>query len=67
MTTPELAYSQVEELIKRFKALPTAQRKGMNEMQTRLGFILPLFSALDRRVYALHGLSESEIRVLEGK
>jgi type I restriction-modification system DNA methylase subunit len=46
MTSPEMAYEQVEALVKRFKATPATQRKGMNEMQTRLGFILPLFSAL---------------------
>lgn len=26
--------------------MPAAQRKGLNEMQTRLGYILPLFKAL---------------------
>ena len=46
MTTPELAYADIEKLIKGFKALPAAQRKSMNEMQTRLGYILPLFKAL---------------------
>jgi type I restriction-modification system DNA methylase subunit len=46
MTTPELAYAEIEKLVKGFKALPAAQRKSMNEMQTRLGYILPLFKAL---------------------
>lgn len=32
MTTPEIAYAKVEGLVKRFKAMPAAQRKGMNEM-----------------------------------
>ncbi|MGC1375216.1 MAG: N-6 DNA methylase [Anaerolineales bacterium] len=46
MSTPDLAYTQIESLVHKFKAMPAAQRRGMNEMQTRLGFILPLFSAL---------------------
>jgi len=46
MTTQELAYAEIERLMQRFKDLPAAQRKGMNEMQTRLGYILPLFRAL---------------------
>jgi hypothetical protein len=65
----------------------------MNEMQTRLGYILPLFRALgwdtsiinnldqvrnlekqiaqvnaeiDQQVYALYGLTEEEIKIVEG-
>src|SRR6266498_3245193 len=46
MTTQELAYAEIEKLVKNFKGMPASQRKGMNEMQTRLGYILPLFKAL---------------------
>jgi hypothetical protein len=46
MTTPELAYTEMEKLVTNFKSMPVAQRKGLNEMQTRLGYILPLFRAL---------------------
>ncbi|MBN2116648.1 MAG: N-6 DNA methylase [Anaerolineales bacterium] len=46
MTTQELAYTEVEKLVKGFRSLSAPQRKGMNEMQTRLGYILPLFKAL---------------------
>ena len=46
MTPQELACSEIEKLVKNFKNLPAAQRKGMNEMQTRLGYILPMFRAL---------------------
>lgn len=46
MTNQELAYTEIEKLIKNFKNIPAAQRKGMNEMQTRLGYILPMFKAL---------------------
>lgn len=46
MTTQELAYTEIERLVKSFKDMPAAQRKGLNEMQTRLGYILPLFKTL---------------------
>jgi hypothetical protein len=46
MTEQELAYTEIERLVKSFKGMPAPQRKGMNEMQTRLGYILPLFKAL---------------------
>ena len=130
MTTQETAYTEIERLVKSFKDMPAAQRKGLNEMQTRLGYILPLFKALgwdtsninevspeekvsrgwvdfsfriekmlalqkerqsvrreddldrvrnlerqiaqvdaeiDQRVYALYGLTEEEIKIVEGK
>ena len=46
MTSQAQAYSEIERLVRTFKAMPTLQRKGLNEMQTRLGYILPLFRAL---------------------
>jgi type I restriction-modification system DNA methylase subunit len=46
MTIQETAYTEIERLVKSFKDMPAAQRKGLNEMQTRLGYILPLFKAL---------------------
>ena len=46
MTTSELAYAEIEKLVKGFKALSASQRKSMSEMQTRLGYILPLFKSL---------------------
>ena len=46
MTNQEVAYAEIEKLVTTFKNIPAAQRKGMNEMQTRLGYILPLFKAL---------------------
>jgi hypothetical protein len=46
MTIQELAYTEIETLVKSFKSLSSPQRKSMNEMQTRLGYILPLFKAL---------------------
>ena len=35
MATPEAAYVEVERLVKKFKALPTAQRRAYNEDNTR--------------------------------
>ena len=50
MPTPEAAYSEVDRLVKKFKALPTARRKRYNEADTRKDFILPLFRALEWNV-----------------
>jgi hypothetical protein len=44
--TPEVAYTQVAQLVQKFKALPAAKRRDYNEAATRLAFILPLFAAL---------------------
>jgi type I restriction-modification system DNA methylase subunit len=46
MMNQELAYTEIQKLITSFKNMPAAQRKGLNEMQTRLGYILPMFKAL---------------------
>lgn len=46
MTNQEIAYAEIQRLITQFKNLPASQRKGLNEMQTRLGYILPMFKAL---------------------
>ena len=46
MTNQELAYSEIEKLVTNFKGIPAAKRKSINEMQTRNGYILPLFKAL---------------------
>ena len=46
MTISETAYAEIETLVKRFKALTSAERKKMNENATRQGYILPLFRAL---------------------
>ena len=44
--TPEAAYTKVEQLVQKFKALPAAKRRDYNEAATRQAFILPLFAAL---------------------
>ena len=46
MAAPEQAYARVKALVTRFKSLSVAERRGMNEQATRLGYILPLFSEL---------------------
>jgi predicted type IV restriction endonuclease len=60
MTTPELAYTEIEKLVTNFKSMPATQRKGLNEMQTRLGYILPLFKALDWDTSNINEVSPEE-------
>jgi type I restriction-modification system DNA methylase subunit len=45
-STREAAGSEVERLVKKFKALPVTRRRLYNEADTRKDFILPLFRAL---------------------
>ena len=42
MTAQDTAFEEIERLVKSFKDMPAAQRKGLDEMKTRLGYILPL-------------------------
>jgi len=60
MTTPESAYPQIEKFVKKFKSLPAAERKNMNENATRQGYILPLFSALGWDTTDIHEVSPEE-------
>ncbi|MBI4732511.1 MAG: N-6 DNA methylase, partial [Chloroflexi bacterium] len=60
MTTPETAYAQIETLVKRFKALSSAERKAMNENATRQGYILPMFRALGWNVDNVNEVNPEE-------
>jgi predicted type IV restriction endonuclease len=46
MTGSATAYDRISILVKKFKNLSAAKRRSINEMATRLGYILPLYSAL---------------------
>lgn len=49
LSSPDAARDDVARLVKKFKALSAPERRGMNEAQTRQGYILPLFAALGWR------------------
>ena len=79
MTTQELAYTEIEKLVKSFKSLPGPQRRGMNEIlhsrppeddldQVRNleRQIAQVDAEIDQRVYALYGLTEEEVKIVEG-
>jgi hypothetical protein len=57
MTAPETAYAGIETLVKRFKALSSANRKSLNENATD--------ARIDWLVYALYGLMEAGIKIVE--
>lgn len=44
---PQTAYDQIEQLVRKFKALSPRERNAYNEAETRKSFILPLFRALE--------------------
>ena len=60
MTTQDVAYAKIEERVKSFKNMPGSQRRSMNEMQTRLGYILPLFAALGWETSNINEVSPEE-------
>lgn len=60
MTASEAAYAEVERLVKNFKGMPAAQRRGLSEAQTRSGYILPLFRALGWDVNNLNEVNPEE-------
>jgi hypothetical protein len=60
MTTLGTAYAEIQKLVQRFKSLPAAERKGMNENATRQGYILPLFRALGWNVDNVNEVSPEE-------
>lgn len=60
MTNQETAYKEIERLVKDFKNMPSVQRRGMNEMQTRLGYILPMFRALGWDINNINEVSPEE-------
>jgi type I restriction-modification system DNA methylase subunit len=60
MTTQDLAYAEIKKLVENFRNLSGPQRKGMNEMQTRLGYILPLFRALGWDINNINEVSPEE-------
>lgn len=62
---PENAYNRVQQLVKKFKALPSEARKHYNEDNTRKDFILPLFHALEWNIQDSHEVSAEE-RVSRG-
>lgn len=60
MTATEIAFTQIEALVKKFKALSSTERKGMNENATRQGYILPMFRALGWNVDNVNEVSPEE-------
>ena len=60
MTNQETAYTEIERLVKKFKAMSGVQRKGLNEDATRLGLILPMFRALGWDIENVNEVSPEE-------
>jgi len=60
MTNQETAYTEIDRLVKKFKAMSAVQRKNMNEDATRLGLILPMFRALGWDIENVNEVSPEE-------
>jgi hypothetical protein len=75
MTTQELAYTEIERLVINFKNMPGSQRSGMDELHREDDLdrvrnlekqIAQVDAEIDRRVYRLYGLTEEQIKIVEG-
>lgn len=66
MTAP----NSIRELVEKFDQHRAEYRQHKNETELRREFLDPFFAAtdgqIDRLVYELYGLSEEEIRIVEG-
>lgn len=60
------AYTEVERLVKEFKALTPAGRRSLNENATRQGFILPLFRALGWNIDDINERIRSNAELAKG-
>jgi len=68
MTTQETAYSEIERLVKSFKDLPAAQPEDdLDRVRNLEREITRMDEEIDKRVYILYGLTEEEIKIVEGK
>jgi len=71
MTTPELAYAEIE---KRIENLLTLQKErqsvrredNLDRVRNLEREIVRVDEEIDRRVYVLYGLTEEEIKVVDG-
>ncbi len=57
---PPTAYDQIEERVKKFKALSKRERDAYNEADTRKDFILPMFRALEWNIDDMREVAAEE-------
>ncbi len=57
---PQTAYDQIEERVKKFKALSKRERDAYNEADTRKDFILPLFHAMEWNIDDMREVAAEE-------
>ncbi|MDE3088004.1 MAG: N-6 DNA methylase, partial [Chloroflexota bacterium] len=57
---PQTAYDQIEERVKKFKALSKRERDAYNEADTRKDFILPLFRAMEWNIDDMREVAAEE-------
>ena len=68
MTAQELAYSEIERLVKSFKDMPAApSRNDLDRVRNLEREIVRVDEEIDKLVYVLYGLTEEEIKIVEEK
>ena len=67
MTAQETAYTEIERLVKSFKDMPAARREDdLDRVRNLEKQIAQIDAEIDQRVYALYGLMDEEIKIVEG-
>ena len=66
MTNRETPYSEIEQLIRRFKSLSHAESGKQDARFALHKRIQELDREIDARVYQLYGLTEEEIKIVDG-
>jgi len=74
MTTTELAYAEIEKPVSNFKRIFPLQKErqsvrpedDLDRVRTLERQIAQVDAEIDQRVYVLYGLTEEEIKVVEG-
>ena len=68
MTTPELAFAEIEKMLALRKERQSVRREeDLDRVRNLEREIVRVDEEIDRRVYVLYGLTEEEINVVEGK
>ena len=67
MTAQETAYTEIERLVKSFKDMPAVRREDdLDRVRNLERQIAQVDEEIDQRVYALYGLTDEEIKIVEG-
>ena len=67
MATQDTAFAEIERLVTSFNDMPAVRREDdLDRVRNLEREIVRVDEEIDRRVYVLYGLTEEEIKIVEG-